>query len=816
VANAASLTFAGNSTLQAGGATDVNVNRLVTVNSGVTGTLDTNGQALSIEGTVTGAGSLAELGAGILTLNGASNFTGGVTLNAGTLNIGNAAALGTGTLTVNGGSFDNTIGANANITYTANTSNVTISGANGTAGNGIKITYLNNGANTPLAINSTSSGTNIIVNLGTNAAGSVISNATQIVSLINSNATANAVVNATLAGANNTGAGFITALAQTSLSGGSASNTATLTTTLGANATLANNPLLLNGNVTYVGSATGLNLGTGSVTLSTTPSITVSNNSLTIDGVISGAGLGFTKLGNGTLVLGGSDTYSGITSVSGGTMTLDFTQTGAPTNNILSTASTLALGGGSTLNVIGKTTNTQSVTTNPLLGGSNLTLTNGTGVLTVNLGTITRSPGGSINIGASSIVNNLVYTAANVGTNGNNIIINYVNGSGNNVATTASVTSNTVTVTLGTNGTGTVNATAAQVAAAINANATVTNLVKVSNVGSGNVVAGSSTLSLGNATVAASNTTVLTPDDVVTTITGTQGFILADPNSTAPYAVITFPVNSNATFNGTTTDFAAIGPGGTIVPYSTIASYYGDTAAQAALVKTGLLAPSVGNNPTDNTDIPLTNQAITVTNSYDINTLRFNQPNNAPGNSLNINGNLGVNGILVSANVADFTSPGAAPIIGGSGNLMAGNPGGELSIFTYGNFGAGISSLYISSNIIDNTLPSNLTKAGDGNLTLTGTNTFTGAFYADDGRGRDPEHQQPGRQLPVRFDDSHGEHWVHLWLRRHQPAKFRHGPERGDIEPGAARGNEQHRDGHPHRQWPVGDERPWRANFGRQ
>jgi hypothetical protein len=249
------------------------------------------------------------------------------------------------------------------------------------------------------------------------------------------------------------------------------------------------------------------------------------------------------------------------------------------------------------------------VTTNPLLGGSNLTLTNGTGVLTVNLGTITRSPGGSINIGASSIVNNLVYTAANVGTNGNNIIINYVNGSGNNVATTASVTSNTVTVTLGTNGTGTVNATAAQVAAAINANATVTNLVKVSNVGSGNVVAGSSTLSLGNATVAASNTTVLTPDDVVTTITGTQGFILADPNSTAPYAVITFPVNSNATFNGTTTDFAAIGPGGTIVPYSTIASYYGDTAAQAALVKTGLLAPSVGNNPTDNTDIPLTNHA---------------------------------------------------------------------------------------------------------------------------------------------------------------------------------------------------------------
>ena len=53
------------------------------------------------------ATGITKNGAGVLTLNGANLFTGGVTLNAGTLQIGNAAALGTtaGTFTINGGSL---------------------------------------------------------------------------------------------------------------------------------------------------------------------------------------------------------------------------------------------------------------------------------------------------------------------------------------------------------------------------------------------------------------------------------------------------------------------------------------------------------------------------------------------------------------------------------------------------------------------------------------------------------------------------------------------------------------------------------------
>lgn len=58
------------------------------------------------------SGSLTKSGSGSLTLNTANKYTGGTTLNAGTLNLGNATALGaSGALVINGGTIDNTSGA---------------------------------------------------------------------------------------------------------------------------------------------------------------------------------------------------------------------------------------------------------------------------------------------------------------------------------------------------------------------------------------------------------------------------------------------------------------------------------------------------------------------------------------------------------------------------------------------------------------------------------------------------------------------------------------------------------------------------------
>lgn len=56
-------------------------------------------------------GSLTKSGTGSLTLNTANKYTGGTTLNAGTLNLGNTTALGaSGSLVINGGTIDNTSG----------------------------------------------------------------------------------------------------------------------------------------------------------------------------------------------------------------------------------------------------------------------------------------------------------------------------------------------------------------------------------------------------------------------------------------------------------------------------------------------------------------------------------------------------------------------------------------------------------------------------------------------------------------------------------------------------------------------------------
>ena len=72
----------------------------------------------------------------------------------------------------------------------------------------------------------------------------------------------------------------------------------------------ANNAIALNGSFSYTGSSS-LDLGTGAVTISSgNKFVTVSANSLTLGGSMSGAG-SIQKQGNGTLVLKGNNTFSG-------------------------------------------------------------------------------------------------------------------------------------------------------------------------------------------------------------------------------------------------------------------------------------------------------------------------------------------------------------------------------------------------------------------------------------------------------------------------------------------------------------------------
>ena len=101
------------------------------------------------------------------------------------------------------------------------------------------------------------------------------------------------------------------------ISGGSLGNTSGGDVTLGTN-----NAQNWNGNFTYVGSGHNLNLGTGAVVMTGTPQVTVTANTLSVGGVISGATAGLVKAGAGTLLLAGSNTYGGGTTISAGTLQL--------------------------------------------------------------------------------------------------------------------------------------------------------------------------------------------------------------------------------------------------------------------------------------------------------------------------------------------------------------------------------------------------------------------------------------------------------------------------------------------------------------
>ena len=92
-------------------------------------------------------------------------------------------------------------------------------------------------------------------------------------------------------------------------------NGGTLDNISGQAMTLTNNPpMSIGGSFTFTGAADGthdLNMGTGAVALTASPTITVAAGTLTIEGTISGAGKGLTKDGAGTLILDNSVLSSG-------------------------------------------------------------------------------------------------------------------------------------------------------------------------------------------------------------------------------------------------------------------------------------------------------------------------------------------------------------------------------------------------------------------------------------------------------------------------------------------------------------------------
>ncbi|MCA6650409.1 autotransporter-associated beta strand repeat-containing protein [Salmonella enterica] len=326
-------TYTGSTTISEGTLIATNVEALGTGNVTDNATLEMNTGG-DFDNAISGSGQVVKSGDKTLTLSGANSYTGGTTISGGTLVASNVEALGTGDITDNatlelnaGGDFANNIGGTGSVVKSGDKT-LTLSGSN---------TY---------------------------TGGTLISGGTLVASNVEALGTGDVTNDAVLE--LNTGGTFDNAI---SGSGQVVKSGDKMLTLSGANSysggTLISDGTLVASNVEA--------LGSGDVT---NDAVLELNTGGTFDNVISGSGK-VEKSGDDALTLSGSNTYTGGTLISGGTLVASNVEalgTGDVTDN-----ATLALNaGGDFTNNIGGTGRVEKSGDQTLtLSGSN-TYTGGT------------------------------------------------------------------------------------------------------------------------------------------------------------------------------------------------------------------------------------------------------------------------------------------------------------------------------------------------------------------------------------------------------------------------------------------------------
>jgi len=281
-------------------------------------------------GSISGAGTVTKLGAGTLSLEGTNSYTGGTTIAAGAISLGSTGALGTtGTISFNGGAlqftpantadYSSRFSTAANQAYALDTNGQNVTLATGLTSSGGTLTKTGlgtltlTGANTFTGLTTVATGTLQIGNGGTT--GSIAGNIA-----VDSDLVFNRSGTTTYGGVI-TGDGNVTKLGTGTLLF-TGDNLAIGTTTVAAGT-------LSIGNGGTTGSIRGDIRNDGTVVFNRSDSLTYSGN-------IDGTG-DVTKLGAGTLTLNGDNTFTGVTRINAGTLTV---------------ASVGALGSGSSLPTI--------------------------------------------------------------------------------------------------------------------------------------------------------------------------------------------------------------------------------------------------------------------------------------------------------------------------------------------------------------------------------------------------------------------------------------------------------------------------------
>jgi len=288
------LTLTGTNTYT--GATTVIGGALQLGNGGTTGSLSTSSalvdnatlvfnrsntltQGTNFAATISGSGNVVQAGAGTTVLTGSNSYSGGTTVSSGSLQVGNVNALGTGGLTVNGGALD------------LHGNNVSVPGFSGAGGN------VTNTVGGTVAFTANISG-------ASSYAGSIADGA-GIVALTKS------------------GAGTLALTGSNSYSGGTTVRSGTLAVSGSGTLGATTGGLTANGGVLDLGTTSqtvgAVTFAGGVVQNGGLTGTSFNGQSGTVSASLSGTGA-LSKTTAGTLAVTGSNSYSGGTTVSSGSL----------------------------------------------------------------------------------------------------------------------------------------------------------------------------------------------------------------------------------------------------------------------------------------------------------------------------------------------------------------------------------------------------------------------------------------------------------------------------------------------------------------
>ncbi|EDI7683842.1 AIDA autotransporter-like protein ShdA [Salmonella enterica] len=418
------------SNVEALGTGDVTDNAVLELNTGG-----------DFDNAISGSGQVEKSGDGTLTLSGSNTYTGGTTINDGTLIATSVDALGSGDVTDNatlalntGGTFDNAISGSGQVVKSGDGA-LTLSGANSYSGGTLisdgtlvasNVEALGTGDVTDNAVLELNTGGDFINNIGgtgrveksgddtltlsgsnSYTGGTLISSGTLVATNVDALGSGDVTDNATLE--LNTGGTFDNAISGS----GQVVKSGDETLTLSGSNTYTGGTLISGGTLV----ANDVNaLGTGDITDNATLALNAGGD---FDNAISGSGQ-VVKSGDETLTLSGSNTYTGGTLISGGTLVATNVE---------------ALGSGDVTNNAVLELNTGGDFTNNI-GGTGRVEKSGDGTLTLSGSNTYR--GGTLISGGTLVANN--FEALGTGSVTNNATLelntggdfdNAISGSGN-------------------------------------------------------------------------------------------------------------------------------------------------------------------------------------------------------------------------------------------------------------------------------------------------------------------------------------------------------------------------------------------------